>query len=217
MAGVTIDRERLERRLADEEQRFLEEHPRSRELFERAKRHMPDGVPMNWMVRWAGRFPVFVKEASGAHFTDVDGHRYVDFCLGDTGAMTGHAPAPVVRAVAEQASRGLTYMLPTEDAAWVAEELSRRFGLPYWQVALTATDANRFAIRLARHITGRSRILVFNWCYHGTVDETFITLRDGMSGPREGNIGPPVDPAVTTRVVEFNDVAALEAALAPGG
>lgn len=215
MSGVTINRERLERRLAEEEKHFLEAHPRSRELFERAKRHMPDGVPMIWMVRWAGRFPVFVKEASGAHFTDVDGHRYIDFCLGDTGAMTGHAPAPVVRALTEQASRGLTYMLPTEDAAWVAEELSRRFGLPYWQVALTATDANRFAIRLARHITGRNRILVFNWCYHGTVDETFITLRDGQAGPRAGNIGPPVDPAVTTRVVEFNDVAALEAALAP--
>lgn len=120
MGGVTIDRGRLERRLADEEQRFLEGHPRSRELFERAKRHMPDGVPMNWMVRWAGRFPVFVKEASGAHFTDVDGHRYVDFCLGDTGAMTGHAPAPVVRALTEQASRGLTYTQGFSRRAWTS-------------------------------------------------------------------------------------------------
>ncbi len=216
MAGGLIDRARLERRLAEEEQRFRDEHPRSRELYEQAKGHMPDGVPMNWMVRWAGRFPLFVAEASGAHFTDVDGRRYVDFCLGDTGAMTGHAPAAVVRAVTEQASRGMTFMLPTEDASWVAGELSRRFGLPYWQFALTATDANRFAIRLARHITGRKMILVFNWCYHGTVDETFITLTDGRVGPRAGNIGPPVDPAATTRVVEFNDVAALEAALAPG-
>jgi glutamate-1-semialdehyde 2,1-aminomutase len=136
--------------------------------------------------------------------------------LGDTGSLTGHAPAAAVAAIAEQAARGLTFMLPTEDAIWVGEELARRFGLPYWQFALTATDANRFAIRLARQITGRPLILVYNWCYHGTVDETFITLSDGVAGPRRGNIGPPVDPAVTTRVIEFNDIPALEAALASG-
>ena len=171
---------------------------------------------MSWMTRSAGDFPVFVDEASGAHFTDVDGHRYLDLCLGDTGAMTGHAPAPTVAAVSDRVRRGVTFMLPTEDAIKVGEELTRRFGLPFWQVALTATDANRFAIRLARHLTGRPRILVFNWCYHGSVDETFITLRSGGAGPRSGNLGPPVDPAQTTRVVEFNDVDALEAALAPG-
>ena len=213
---ATIDRARLERRLADEEQRFLEAHPRSRELFERAKRHMPDGVPMNWMVRWAGGFPVFVSEASGAHFTDVDGHRYVDFCLGDTGAMTGHAPDPTLRAITEQAAKGITLMLPSEDALWVSQELSRRFGVPSWQFALTATDANRFSIRLARHLTGRPKVLVFNWCYHGTVDETFATLVDGVVGPRSGNLGPPVNPSETTRVVEFNDVEALERELAHG-
>ena len=102
-------------------------------------------------------------------------------------------------------------MLPTEDAAWVGEELSRRFGLPCWQFALTATDANRFVLRLARQLTGRPKILVFNWCYHGTVDETFVILEDGRPRARDGNIGPPVDPAVTTKVVEFNDVAALSA------
>ena len=169
---------------------------------------------MNWMVRSPGDFPLFVDEASGAHFTDVDGHRYLDLCLGDTGAMTGHAPAAAVEAIAERSRRGVTFMLPTEHAIWVGEELSRRFGLPFWQMALTATDANRFAIRLARHVTGRPRILVFDWCYHGSVDETFITLRGGVPGPRSGNLGPPVDPAVTTRVVEFNDVGALEEALA---
>jgi glutamate-1-semialdehyde 2,1-aminomutase len=169
---------------------------------------------MNWMVRSPGDFPLFVDEASGAHFTDVDGHRYLDLCLGDTGAMTGHAPAAAVEAIAERSRRGVTFMLPTEDAIWVGEELSRRFGLPFWQMALTATDANRFAIRLARHVTGRPRILVFDWCYHGSVDETFITLRGGVPGPRSGTLGPPVDPAVTTRVVEFNDVGALEEALA---
>jgi glutamate-1-semialdehyde 2,1-aminomutase len=213
---TTIDRVRLKTQLAKEDERFIAGHPRSRELFERAKAHLLSGVPMNWMVRWASPFPVFVKEGSGAHFTDVDGGRYLDLCLGDTGAMTGHAPAPTVEAVADQVWRGTTFMLPTEDAVWAGEELSRRFGLPYWQVAMTATDANRFAIRLARHITQRPYVLVFNWCYHGTVDETFVTLNNGAAGPRPGNIGPAVNPAQTTKVIEFNDLPALEAALAPG-
>ena len=210
-----IDRSRLTRLLAQETNRFSAEHPRSRELFQRARASLLGGVPMNWMVRWAGSFPIFVKDAGGAHFTDVDGRRYLDLCLGDTGAMTGHAPAAAIDAIVEQLRRGITFMLPTEDAIFVGEELARRFGLPYWQTALTATDANRFAIRLARHITGRPRILVYNWCYHGTVDETFITLKDGVAGPRHGNLGPPVDPSETTRVIEFNDIPALEAALAP--
>jgi glutamate-1-semialdehyde 2,1-aminomutase len=170
---------------------------------------------MSWMTRWAGGHPVFLDEAQGARVVDVDGNEYVDLCLGDTGAMAGHAPEPTVRAVSQRAATGITAMLPTEDSAAAAEELARRFGLALWQLTLSATDANRFAIRLARQITGRPRILVFNYCYHGTVDETFITLRgDGSAGPREGNVGPPVDPAETTRVVEFNDTAALEAALA---
>ena len=214
--AARIDRSRLRERLREEERRFVETHPRSHALYEDARQYLLAGVPMNWMVRWAGRFPLFVAEGEGAHFTDVDGHRYLDLCLGDTGAMTGHTPAPVIRAVADRAARGMTFMLPVEDAIWVGRDLARRFGLPCWQFALTATDANRFAIRLARHATGRRIILVFNWCYHGTVDETFITLRDGVASARDGNIGPPVPPEHTTRVVEFNDVAALEAALAPG-
>ncbi len=213
----TINREHLHTCLEEERRRFAAEHSRSRELYERCRTSLLAGVPMNWMVRWAGDFPVFVQEANGAHFTDVDGNAYLDLCLGDTGAMTGHAPPDVIRAVTEQAVRGFTFMLPTEDAVWVGEELARRFGLPFWQIAMTATDANRFAIRLARHITGRNKILVFNWCYHGTVDETFITLRnDGSTAPRSGNLGPPVDPSVTTRVIEFNDVPALEKALSSG-
>lgn len=171
---------------------------------------------MHWMVRWAGPFPIFVDRGKGAHFTCVDGHEYLDLCLGDTGAMTGHAPDATVQAVVAQAQRGFTFMLPNEDAIWVAGELSRRFGLPFWQLALSATDANRFAIRLARHLTGRSKILVFNYCYHGSVDETFVTLQDGVARSRPGNIGPGVDPTHTTRVVEFNDLPALEAALAHG-
>jgi glutamate-1-semialdehyde 2,1-aminomutase len=209
-----IDRSRLASLMEREQKKFVDDHPKSRALFERAGKSLLGGVPMNWMVKWAGAFPPFVREAQGAHFYDVDGHRYVDLCLGDTGAMTGHSPSETVRAIEEQARRGITLMLPSEDAIFVGEELQTRFGLPYWQFALTATDANRFSIRLARQITGRPKILVFNWCYHGTVDETFITLKDGAARARRGNIGPPVDPAVTTRVVEFNDLAGLEQALA---
>lgn len=212
-----IDRQKLSAAIRAEKEQFAATHPRSLALFERAKNHLHDGVPMNWMVRWAGGFPIFVQEARGAQFADVDGNRYLDLCLGDTGAMTGHAPEATVAAIAHQIQRGITFMLPIEDAIWVGEELARRFGLPYWQFTLTATDANRFAIRLARQITGRDKILVFNWCYHGSVDESFATLHsNGQVGPRHGNIGPAVNPAQTTRVVEFNDIPALEAALAQG-
>jgi glutamate-1-semialdehyde 2,1-aminomutase len=211
---MTVDRRRLTKLLAEEQRRFTSCHPRSLELHARARRFLLGGVPMHWMSRWAGGCPVFAERAEGAYLTDVDGQRYLDLCLGDTGAMMGHAPPAIVAAVEDQVRRGLTFMLPTEDALWVGEELARRFGLPVWQFALTATDANRFAIRLARHITRRPYVLVFNWCYHGTVDESFATLREGRTVSRAGNIGPPVDPAVTTRVVEFNDVSALESALA---
>jgi glutamate-1-semialdehyde 2,1-aminomutase len=215
-AMKAIDRARLKSLMQREQQRFVNERPKSKALFERAGKSLLGGVPMNWMIKWAGAFPPFVRETQGAQFYDVDGLRYIDFCLGDTAAMTGHSPFATVKAVEEQMKRGITTMLPSEDAILVAEELQQRFGLPFWQFALTATDANRFAIRLARHITQRPRILVFNWCYHGTVDESLITLKDGEARARRGNIGPPVDPAVTTKVVEFNDVAALEQALAPG-
>ena len=172
---------------------------------------------MPWMTEWAGDHPVFVAEAEGSRFTDVDGNEYVDFCLGDTGAMTGHSPPPTVAAVSKQASRGITLMLPSEDSVRVGDELSRRFGLPYWQFALTATDANRFSLRLARAITGRPKVLVYSWCYHGSVDETFA-IADGEGGTvsRPDNIGPPVDPSETTVAIEWNDVDALEAALATG-
>jgi glutamate-1-semialdehyde 2,1-aminomutase len=211
-----IDRARLSQALVTEQRRFEETHPKSRALSERARASMLDGVPMHWMVRWAGGFPLFIAEGRGPYFTDADGHHYLDLCLGDTGAMTGHAPPATVEAVSRQAARGFTFMLPSEDHLWVAEELGRRFGLPCWQFALSATDANRFAIRLCRLLTGRPKILVFNWCYHGTVDETFAILRDGRVGPRPGSLGAPVDPALTTRVVEFNDLPALAAALAHG-
>ena len=216
-AYMMIDRGRLGALMEREERSFVATHPRSAALYERAQKSLLGGVPMNWMKKWAGKFPVFVAEAHGAHFKDVDGHDYIDFCLGDTGAMTGHSPAAAAETIARQAARGITLMLPTEDALYVGEELARRFGLPYWQFTLTATDANRFAIRIAREITGRPKILVYNYCYHGTVDETYISLgADGGTGPRRGNIGPPVNPNVTTRVVEFNDLPALERELAHG-
>jgi len=213
---ANVDRQRLKSLMERERERSVGDRPKSKALFERARKSMPGGVPMNWMLKWAGAFPPFVREAQGAHFYDIDGHCYIDFCLGDTGAMTGHSPSATVKAIQEQVKRGITLMLPSEDGLFVAEELRQRFRLPFWQFALTATDANRFSIRLARHITGRPKILVFNWCYHGTVDETFITLQNGTAKARSGNIGPPVDPTVTTKVVEFNDLAGLEKALAPG-
>ncbi len=213
----TLNRERLATLMDRECATFEREHPRSRQLHEEAGRSLLSGVPMNWMTRWPGAFPIVAATAEGARLVDVDGKEYVDFCLGDTGAMAGHAPAPAVAAVERQARRGLTTMLPSEDTAWVGDEMRRRFGLHYWQFTLSATDANRFAIRLCRQITGRSKILVFDHCYHGTVDETFATVDDaGHVTPSVGNIGPAVDPALTTRVVQWNDVDALERALAHG-
>jgi len=210
---TTVDRAHLGRLMAAETAAFVERHPRSRELHERATRSLVDGVPMNWMVKWAGPFPPFIEAADGAHLRDADGHDYIDFSLGDTGAMAGHGPGPTVAAVERQLRRGITHMLPTEDAIWVGEELTRRFGLPLWQFTITATDANRFSIRIAREITGRPLIAVHDYCYHGSVDETFAVLDGGRVVARRGNLGPPVDPALTTRVVPFNDLPALERAL----
>jgi glutamate-1-semialdehyde 2,1-aminomutase len=209
-----LNRSKLTQLLQAEEQLFHKNHPNSFELYQRARKSLYGGVPMLWMIRWAGSFPVFVKEAKGAHFTDVDGNFYIDFCLGDTGAMTGHGPEATVNAITEQIQKGITLMLPYEDVIWVGEELQRRFRLPYWQFALTATDANRFVLRMARMITERPKILVFNYCYHGSVDETFITLdEEGTPMSRANNMGPQVDPRFTTKVIEFNDIAALETAL----
>src|SRR5258707_9561248 len=210
---TTIDRKKLHALHERESQRFVSDHPKSAALYQRAQSSLLGGVPMNWMKKWAGAFPLFVQSAKGAHFTDVDGRDYIDLCLGDTGAMTGHSPEVVAEAVAKRVKEGITLMLPTEDGIFVGEDLKKRFGLPYWQFTLTATDANRFSIRIAREITQRSKILVFHYCYHGTVDETFATIENGVVGPRRGNIGPPVDPVEPPRAVEFNDLNALEDAL----
>ena len=210
-----VDRGRLAALTARESAAFAAAHPRCRAVHERSGRSMPGGVPMSWMAKWAGGFPIAAADAEGAHVRCLDGIDHVDLCLGDTGAMAGHSPAPTVRAVAAQAARGITLMLPTEDGALVAEELARRFGLPAWQFTLTATDANRHVLRYARHLTGRPRVLVIDYCYHGSVDEAFATLDGaGRVVARRGNLGPPVPPDATTVVVPFNDVPALERALA---
>ena len=219
--GVTtvsamIDRDRLGLLRKGEEERFLADHPTSARLAREAGSALLAGVPMPWMTRWPGAFPVVVDRAWGARLADVDGHEYVDLCLGDTGAMTGHALPQVAEAVARQARTGITTMLPSQDAAWVAAELARRFGLPRWQMAMSATDANRFVLRFARHLTGRPRIAVMDWCYHGTVDETLAVLDGDRVVPRPGAMGPPVDVELTTAVVPFNDVEALERRLAQG-
>jgi glutamate-1-semialdehyde 2,1-aminomutase len=172
---------------------------------------------MSWMAKWPGKYPLFVASAQGAHFVDVDGNEFIDLCLGDTGSMTGHSPAPTVAAITSQLSKGMTAMLPTDDAVAVSTELARRFGLPLWQFTVSATDANRHAIRYSRLITGKQKIIVIDRCYHGSVDETFATL-DGAGNTvvREGNIGAPVPLDVTTRVVEFNDLDGMERALKHG-
>ena len=197
-----------------EDQRFLENHKKSGELFAIAKDSMPNGVPMSWMSKWPGAYPVFVEEAKGASFVDVDGNTYIDFCLGDTGSMTGHSPDATVSAIREQVGRGLSAMLPTKDGAVVAAELAKRFGVAFWQFTVSATDANRHVIRYARLITKKSKIIVIDRCYHGSVDETFATLdASGKTVSREGNIGAPIELDKTTRVVPFNDLDAMKKAL----
>ena len=213
----SIDRKHLTSLIAREEERFLNLHPKSGELFRQALKVMPGGVPMSWMAKWPGSYPLFVDSASGAHFIDVDGNEYIDLCLGDTGSMTGHSPQATVNAITAQMRLGITAMLPTIDAVIVSQELDRRFGLPLWQFTVSATDANRHALRYSRLITGKSKIIVIDRCYHGSVDETFATLDlAGNTIKREGNLGAPVALDQTTRVVEFNDLPAIEQALEYG-
>jgi len=212
-----INRDRLKQLRAIEDERFLKLHPKSGQMFKAGQVNMPGGVPMSWMAKWPGAYPIFISQAKGASFSDVDGNTYIDFCLGDTGSMTGHSPDATVTAIREQASRGITSMLPTADAAIVSGELANRFGLPLWQFTVSATDANRHVIRYSRLITGRSKIVVIDRCYHGSVDETFATLdKKGNTVAREGNIGKPVALDQTTRVVEFNDIKGMQKALAKG-
>lgn len=214
LGGVAL--QRISELFAAEQRRYVDAHPRSLQQTGHGIAGFYDGVPMHWMKDWSMPFPFLVEAALGSTLRDVDGNEYADFCLGDTGSMFGHSPAPVAAAITRQAGKGLTYMLPTADAIAVGRLLMARFGLPQWQVATTATDANRFALRVARAVTGRSKILVFNGCYHGSVDETYVRLIDQRAVNRPGLLGQTSDLTQSTRVVEFNDLAALEAALAHG-
>ena len=210
-----VNRQKLARLTQIERSRYETDHPNSKALHEGAN-NLFARVPMTWMNKWAGGFPLGFTSAHGVTITDLDGHELIDFSLGDTGAMAGHSPAPLVSAMQRRIGEdgGVTTMLPNEDAQWVAEELSRRFGLPQWSFSLSATDANRWLLRLVRLVTERPKILVFSYSYHGSVDESFVIAdRDGHAQSRPGNVAPAVDPTTTTRVVEFNDLVALEQAL----
>ncbi|MDE2297353.1 MAG: aminotransferase class III-fold pyridoxal phosphate-dependent enzyme, partial [Burkholderiales bacterium] len=213
-ARTGIDAARAQALLQHERAEFIARNPRSRALAERAARHLMFGVPLHWMNDWGTPFALQVAQASGAQLVDVDGHTLADFCLGDTGAMFGHSPAPVARVLVRHAGHGLTAMLPGEDAAVVGELLAERFGLPFWQFATTATDANRFVLRWLRAASGRRKLIVFNGCYHGTVDDVFVDLVDGRPAQRDSLLGQVHDLTEHTLVVEFNDLAALETALA---
>jgi glutamate-1-semialdehyde 2,1-aminomutase len=214
-----VDRARLTQLIDRERATYAESHPKSRAAFEAAQQNLFGGVPMTWMTKWSGGFPLYLDSAHGNRISDIDGHTYVDFALGDTGAMAGHSPEATVRAINDRIGPqgGFTTMLPSEDAAWVGGELARRFGLPLWSFSLTATDANRWALRLARLATGKNKVLAFSYCYHGSVDETVVVMgAEGETLPRPGNVGPQVHPRETTRVAEFNDLASVELALAHG-
>ncbi|MFI7587079.1 transaminase [Spongisporangium articulatum] len=212
-----MDRGRLAHLLERERDLYARRNPRSAQLFADAG-HLFGRVPMPWMNKRAGAFPIYLDTARGATVTDVDGNSYADFALGDTAAMAGHSPAPVLAAVQDRLTHrgGATAMMPTEDGEWVGAELTRRFGPTRWSFALTATDANRWAIRIVRAVTGRPKILFHAYCYHGSVDESLIVTGPHGPVPRAGNVGAPTDVTTTSRVAEYNDLAALEAELAHG-
>ena len=215
---AAIDRVRLTAAIEDERALHVERSPRSKALYDQAD-HLFGRVPMTWMNKWAGGHPIYLATARGNRITDVDGCEYVDFALGDTGAMAGHSPEATVKAVQQRigVEGGITTMMPSADAEWVAADLTRRFGLPLWSFALTATDANRWALRLARMVTDRPKVAAFSYCYHGSVDETFVQMGpDGETQIRQGNVGAPSAITDTTRAVEFNDLASVERALAHG-
>src|SRR5438445_3377070 len=123
------DRARIASVRAREEERFVNARPKSQQLFERARASLLGGVPMNWMTKWPGGFPPFIVDGAGSTLTDADGHTYADLCLGDTGAMASHSPPAAITAVEAQLAHGVTFMLPTEAAVDVGEELGRRFAV----------------------------------------------------------------------------------------
>ena len=216
----TISRERIQAIIERESADFLSKHPKSQELAQQTQQNYLFGVPLHWMADWSTPVPLFVDRAQGAEFTCVDGHSYIDFCLGDTGAMFGHSTSAIAQTLKEYADQGYTAMLPTANAAKAGAALAERFGLPFWQLATTATDANRFALRWARAITGRKKLLVFNGCYHGTIDDVFVDLdAENPSAPpsmRASLLGQVYDLTQFTEVVEFNNIEAVKSKLVSG-
>ncbi|MBM3690900.1 MAG: aminotransferase class III-fold pyridoxal phosphate-dependent enzyme [Actinobacteria bacterium] len=213
-----ISSDKLTQLLVRERETYLTKHPKSHSSYQDSH-NLFGKVPMTWMNKWSGGFPLYLSKANGNSITDIDGNSYVDFALGDTGAMAGHSPKATIDAVNQRMAElgGITTMLPTIDAQWVGANLTERFGLPLWSFTLSATDANRWVLRIARLVTGRPKILVFSYCYHGSVDETFITIdENGNPRSRPGNVAPAVNPTETTRVVEFNDFIALQRELVYG-
>lgn len=199
--------------LAREEARFIAANPKSQAA---ASKHWFQGVPFHWMLDWPSPFPLVAAYAEGATLTSLDGQVFDDFCLGDTASMFGHSPPALAKSLAEQAGQGLSYMLPTQKGAELGDMLQRMFGLPQWQVTTTASEANRAVIRWCRGITKRDKILIFNGCYHGAVDDVFVDLRGGVAVNRPSLIGQVQDILPTTLAIEFNDVVALETALRSG-
>ncbi|WP_239590994.1 transaminase [Vitreimonas flagellata] len=202
--------------IAREEARFRDTHAKSVAEAGALEAHWLFGAPFHWMKDWAAPAAIVAARGEGATLTDIDGNTYDDFCLGDTPGMFGHARPEIARAVAAQAARGATFMLPTEEAAEVGALLAERFGLPFWQTTLSASDANRALIRWARAVTKKPVIVVFDGCYHGMVEDCFVELRHGRTRSDAGLVGQALDITRTTRAVPFNDIGALEAALAQG-
>lgn len=214
IAGV--DRDRLKTIAAREARRFAASRPRTKAALDQDAGAFLDSVPMHWMKDWPMPFPMLVAHAEGARLTDIDGYGVDDFCLGDTGSMFGHSPKAVARAIRKQARKGLTYMLPSEAALAAGRLLTERFGDFRWQIATTATDANRFALRVARAVTGKPRVLVFNGCYHGTVDDAMVERQNGTTVTRPGLTGQVTDLTEVAACAEFNDLASVEALLKTG-
>ncbi len=210
--GSGVDRQRVAELKEREDRVFAAARPRSRELWERGRGVMPNGVPMSWLRTSYDHAPLFVAEAEGGRFRDVDGHEYSDFNIADMSMFTGYGPPAVVEAVSRRVAAGSQFLLPSEDSVWVAEELGRRYRLPKWQFTLSATAANTEAIRVARVATGRDRVVFFDGHYHGHLDESLVGLVDGRLAPEEA--GLPEDVTARAGVVPFNDTAALAAVLA---
>ena len=210
-----IDRQSIHQMREREIARFVAANPKSKAHAKSAQGWF-QGVPFHWMLDWSSPFPIVAQEASGATLTSIDGQVFDDFCLGDTASMFGHSPAPLAKAIKAQAGQGLSYMLPTAKGAELGSMLADMFGLPQWQVTTTASEANRAVIRWCRGITGRDKILIFNGCYHGAVDDVFVDLRDGRAVNRPSLIGQVQDLLPTTVAIEFNDVDALASALRGG-